>query len=112
MPKNALEPKKLLTLVKGGEDAGNTTSSDEQVRASAFCPVMDTKPVLTEAEVRATFVARGINIAEWARARGFSAELTRMVLSGKRKCLRGQSHQIAVALGIKTQMTAPMDTKD
>ncbi|WP_312302539.1 DNA-binding protein [Diaphorobacter nitroreducens] len=53
-----------------------------------------------------------MNIAEWARARGFSAELTRMVLSGKRKCLRGQSHQIAVALGIKPQMTAPMDTKD
>ena len=41
-----------------------------------------------------------------ARARGFSAELTRMVLLGKRKCLRGQSHQIAVALGIKASARA------
>ncbi len=112
MPEIALNPKKLLPLVKGGEDAGNSAPSDKQVRAPASCPAMDTKPVLTEAEVRATFVATGINIAEWARARGFSAELTRMVLSGKRKCLRGQSHQIAVALGIKAVVPAPMNTKD
>lgn len=45
--------------------------------------------------------AKGVTVAEWARARGFSVELTRIVLAGKRKCLRGQSHQIAVALGAK-----------
>lgn len=56
--------------------------------------------------------ARGITVAEWAREHGFGAELTRMVLSGKRKCLRGQSHQIAVALGIKSEATAPMSTED
>lgn len=97
----ALEPKKLVTAV-----------SDSQARASASCPAIDTKPVLTEAEARAAFAARGINIAEWARARGFSPELTRMVLSGKRKCLRGQSHQIAVALGIKLEAHASMATED
>lgn len=43
----------------------------------------------------------GSTIAAWARQRGFSVPLTRMVLAGKRKCLRGQSHEIAVALRIK-----------
>lgn len=60
------------------------------------------QPVLSSDEVRAMFRARGINVAEWARARGFSVELTRMVLAGKRKCLRGQSHQIAVEMGMKS----------
>lgn len=55
----------------------------------------------TEAEAKAAFVAAGITIADWARQHGFSTELTRMVLAGKRKCLRGQSHQIAVALRLK-----------
>lgn len=58
-------------------------------------------PVATEAQVRAEFVESGTTVAEWARARGFSASLTRMVLAGKRKCLRGQSHEIAVALRLK-----------
>jgi gp16 family phage-associated protein len=51
--------------------------------------------------VRAVFEDSGISVAEWARARGFSTSLVYQVLEGRRKCLRGQSHQIAVALGIK-----------
>lgn len=51
--------------------------------------------------VRATFEDSGISVAEWARAKGFSTSLVYQVLEGRRKCLRGQSHQIAVALGIK-----------
>lgn len=50
---------------------------------------------------RAVFEDSGISVAEWARARGFSTSLVYQVLEGRRKCLRGQSHQIAVALGIK-----------
>lgn len=56
---------------------------------------------LTEEQVRMTFIATGTTVADWARERGFSISLTRMVLAGKRKCLRGQSHEIAVALGLK-----------
>lgn len=56
---------------------------------------------MTEEQVRAAFKENGMTIADWARARGFSVELSRMVLAGKRKCLRGQSRQIAVALRIK-----------
>lgn len=51
------------------------------------------------------FRANGTTVADWARERGFSVELTRMVLAGKRKCLRGQSHNIAVALRIKAGAT-------
>lgn len=69
--------------------------------ALAQMPIDLTCPVATEAQVRAEFVASGTTIADWARARGFSASLTRMVLAGKRKCLRGQSHEIAVALRLK-----------
>lgn len=60
------------------------------------------KTLMTEEEARAVFRAKGITVANWARERGFSVELTRMVLAGKRKCLRGQSHEIAVAIGIKS----------
>jgi gp16 family phage-associated protein len=51
--------------------------------------------------VRLIFDESGISIAEWARAEGFSAALVYQVIEGKRKCLRGQSHRIAVALGLK-----------
>ncbi|WP_428715055.1 DNA-binding protein [Uliginosibacterium sediminicola] len=50
---------------------------------------------------RRAFEESGIPVAEWARAQGFSANLVYQVLEGKRKCLRGQSHRIAVALGLK-----------
>lgn len=51
--------------------------------------------------VRSIFNESGISIAEWARAEGFSAALAYQVIEGKRRCVRGQSHRIAVALGLK-----------
>ncbi len=45
--------------------------------------------------------AAGISIAEWARDHGFDRNLVYSVLSGDRRALRGQSHDIAVSLGIK-----------
>lgn len=56
-----------------------------------------------EERARAWFRASGVTVAGWARERRFSVELTRMVLAGKRKCLRGQSYEIAVALQIASQ---------
>lgn len=58
---------------------------------------------------RDAFDESGIPVAEWARARGFSASLVYQVLEGKRKCLRGQSHRIAVALGLKDGLTLTLD---
>lgn len=58
-------------------------------------------PLRTPEQVRGYFAQSGVSIADWARARGFSVVLTRMVAAGQRKCLRGQSLQIAIALGMK-----------
>jgi len=56
------------------------------------------------AEQRAwkNFRDAGVNVKEWARSRGFNPALVYSVLRGERKCLRGQSHEVAVALGLKS----------
>lgn len=51
--------------------------------------------------IRSIFEECGISIAEWARAEGFSIALVYQVIEGKRRCMRGQSHKIAVSLGLK-----------
>lgn len=58
-------------------------------------------PVCTVDDVRAEFKKRGISVSEWARLRGVSAQLTYQILAGRKVGLRGQSHQIAVLLGLK-----------
>jgi gp16 family phage-associated protein len=55
----------------------------------------------TAEEARDWLSFQGITIAQWARERSFSDSLVREVLAGRKKCLRGQSHNIAVALGMK-----------
>nr|WP_316643110.1 DNA-binding protein [uncultured Roseateles sp.] len=47
------------------------------------------------------FRAEGVNVRAWAIERGFHPGLVYSVLRGERKCVRGQSHQVAVALGLK-----------
>jgi len=59
-------------------------------------------------DVRSIFGKCGIPIAEWARAEGFSTALVYQVIDGKRQCVRGQSHQIAVALGLKAGVISDM----
>lgn len=51
--------------------------------------------------VRLSFYAKGITLKDWAIAHGFNPSLVYAIFQGKRKCLRGESHRIAVALGIK-----------
>lgn len=51
--------------------------------------------------VKFAFAEHGVSISEWARENGFSAGLVYQILEGKRQCLRGQSHKIAVELGLK-----------
>lgn len=43
----------------------------------------------------------GISVTAWAQERGYSPHLVYSILSGARKCLRGQSHAIARELGMK-----------
>lgn len=52
-------------------------------------------------EARAEFHRSGRSVVSWAKAHGFSVNLRYMVLAGQRPGLRGQSHKIAVLLGIK-----------
>lgn len=69
-------------------------------------PVEDTKKTRKwtgdVADIRRSFHAEGVTINQWSQERGFSPALVYVVARGKRKCLRGQSHQIAIALGLKT----------
>ena len=66
---------------------------------------MEAKPknsqVLTGEEVKGRFSDAGLSIADWARENRFSTTLVYHVLSGRNKATRGQSHRIAVALGMK-----------
>lgn len=64
---------------------------------------------INASDVKQIFDESGVSVAEWARTNGFSSALVYQVLEGNRKCLRGQSHQIALALGIKKG--TPMDVK-
>lgn len=59
------------------------------------------KKVKTLAEARAEFHRSGKTVVSWAQQHGFCVNLVYMVLAGKRPGLRGQSHKIAVLLGIK-----------
>jgi len=58
-------------------------------------------PLRTAGEVRSEFERLGISISEWALANRVSAPLAYQVLSGKKRCVRGQCHDIAVLLGLK-----------
>lgn len=64
-------------------------------------PGRDQNGVLTATEAKRWFEESGISVAEWAMEHGFSVAMTRLILRGGRRCVRGQSHHIAVALGMK-----------
>lgn len=59
------------------------------------------KKPLSLKEAKASFHRTGKSVASFAQANGFCPQLVYMVLNGKRPGLRGQSHEIAVRLGIK-----------
>lgn len=50
---------------------------------------------------RDRFFEQGISITEWARDHQFDVHLVYSVLSGRSRATRGESHRIAVALGLK-----------
>ncbi len=49
--------------------------------------------------------AEGKSARDWANERGFSPALVYSVLRGQRKCFRGKSHQVAIELGLKSDLT-------
>lgn len=48
-------------------------------------------------------------MSEWARGRGVSAQLTYQILAGRKAAVRGQSHEIAVLLGLKPGLLGNAD---
>lgn len=55
----------------------------------------------TAIEARAWLDYQGISISQWARENNVHHSLVREILAGRKKCLRGMSHNIAVLLGMK-----------
>lgn len=68
------------------------------------------KSLRTSKEVRTEFERRGLSISDWARAHHFSTHLVYQVLSGSKKGLRGQCHQIAVTLGLKEGLVEGLES--
>lgn len=59
-----------------------------------------TKPRTPE-QARAWLDYQGLSIIQFARSHGFHPSLVYEILAGRKKFNRGQSHNIAVALGLK-----------
>ena len=55
----------------------------------------------TASEARAELQSKGVSITQWALANKFSPNMVFEVLGGRKKCVRGQAHQIAIKLGLK-----------
>lgn len=54
-------------------------------------------------EVKEDFSSAGISIAEWARDNQFSPDLVYRIFKNNKIPKRGESHKIAVKLGLKEQ---------
>lgn len=52
-------------------------------------------------QIREEFVRRGVSIAAWARKKNFNVGLVYAVIEGRRQGVRGESAQIAMALGLR-----------
>ncbi|WP_082680382.1 hypothetical protein [Paucibacter sp. KCTC 42545] len=67
--------------------------------------------------IREDFYQRGESVAEWSRHHGFRPGAVYRVLSGQSLAARGNSHRIAVALGVKgrsmqSELTQPLAGKE
>lgn len=64
---------------------------------------MKNNPLITDEKlqrVREKFLMDGQSIQEWARENNFPPHLVYAVVSGRSKAQRGQSHRVAVQLGL------------
>ncbi|AUX84709.1 hypothetical protein C3F34_00590 [Acinetobacter sp. ACNIH2] len=54
-------------------------------------------------QIKNEFHSKGITFSDWAKENNFSPELVYRVLKMNRVPLRGESHKIAVRLGLKEE---------
>lgn len=52
-------------------------------------------------QVKDDFSRKGVSLSAWAKANGVNKNLVYQIMKGDRQCRFGQSHKIAVLLGIK-----------
>ncbi|ADU63423.1 MAG: DNA-binding protein [Pseudodesulfovibrio sp.] len=57
--------------------------------------------IRTSEDVKNEFKRKGISISQWAVANGFQPNLVYDILAARRNPTRGQTHKIAVKLGLK-----------
>lgn len=62
---------------------------------------MQQNKIATHQEVKERFIREGRTVAGWARSHGVDPRLTASILNEERVCRSGQSHKIAVLLGLK-----------
>lgn len=60
----------------------------------------------TRSQIKQDFANQGLSLSAWARANGFSTSTVQIILNDndanpRLKCIRGEAHNIAVALGLK-----------
>jgi len=58
-------------------------------------------PLRTSSEIRRLFRDEGVTLSDWARRHGFSRLSVYSALAGRTQGVRGEAHQVAVALGLK-----------
>lgn len=66
----------------------------------------------TPNQFRKSLIDQGITLKEWAEARGYNPEYCSRVLTGLVKGTRGKGHDIAVAMGIKADLSASQLTNN
>lgn len=59
------------------------------------------KKLRTPEEAKAWLSYQGITVSQWAREHQVHHSLVYEILAGRKRCLRGMSHNIAVLLGMK-----------
>jgi gp16 family phage-associated protein len=62
--------------------------------------------VITIDEFKASLIAKGITLKQWANDHGFSYTSVCAVTAKRSLCQHGQVHRIAVAMGIKANPDA------
>ena len=62
---------------------------------------MRKRPLRTREQARADIERRGISLAEWAREHGVNPKRVYDVISGRNIGMFGESHRIAVLLGLR-----------
>lgn len=90
-----------LVLVRTIERTRATTSSEPFNLFNSMDDETDQAQSDKRKRVKLNFVLNGCAIGEWADARGYNRALVYAVLNGRSVGLRGRSHEIAVALGLK-----------